>query len=84
MKGDKQKAPQSEYQALLGLIKKLDGVRNELEALSLNPKFCDGIFAEQFYNAQSRIDEILHIDMADPVNVCVLEFVVRNPKNAGV
>lgn len=62
----------TEFDALLTIAKKVTDLKNEFENLSLG-NVCDGIYANNFAEAQSRLEAILNDDLAQPMHISALE-----------
>lgn len=74
---------QTEFDLLLTLAKKVAKLRDEFEKLSMS-KVCDGVFSENFFEAQNRLNEILLVDLNAPMHSCVIEQFVNHANTEGI
>ncbi|MBD5256022.1 MAG: hypothetical protein HDS50_00105 [Bacteroides sp.] len=67
---------QTEFDKLLAIAKKVAELRDEFEQLSMS-QVCDGIYSDNFAEAQSRLNTILLTDLNAPMHTCVIEQFVN-------
>ena len=68
----------ADYTKLLGLVKSLITLRNEVECAGLDENFVDGMCSHELLTITDKLDEILYNDFARPLSLYVVDAVASN------